>query len=50
LLAAKPLITQLLRKSPSAHHKYLFSLREADQNLLNSVHRILAGTVNLALT
>lgn len=50
LLAAEPLIAQLLRISPQSCHDYLFSLREADKKLLDVVNRILAGDVNLALT
>jgi ferritin-like protein len=50
LLAAEPLITQLLQQSPAVNHKYLLALREADQKLLGIVERILAGSINLALT
>lgn len=49
LLAAEPLISKLLLKSDD-QRKYLLALREADHDLLKSVERILAGTVNLALT
>jgi hypothetical protein len=50
LLAAEPLIAQLLLISPPSRHDYLFSLREADKKFLDVANRILAGDVNLALT
>ena len=50
LLAAESLIKQLLQQSPAVHHKYLLALRESDQKSLDIVDRILAGSVNLALT
>lgn len=49
LLATEPLIKQLLEISPKSKWGYLFSLREADQKLMNIINTILAGDINLAL-
>lgn len=50
LFASKPLIAKLLQVSPASRHRYLHSLREADQGLIESIDRILASHVQLALT
>ncbi|MEW6737914.1 MAG: ferritin-like domain-containing protein, partial [Acidobacteriota bacterium] len=50
LLAAQPLVAQLLQISPQSRHDYLFSIQEADKKLLEIINRILTGDINLALT
>ncbi len=43
LLASRPLISELLKESPEAWHRYLNSLREADNQLLDIIDQILSG-------
>jgi hypothetical protein len=43
LLAARPLISELLAKSPETWHRYLKSMNEADIELLGLIDRILYG-------
>jgi hypothetical protein len=43
LKASEPLIAELLKISPLPRHKYLHALREADQQSLQIIDRILAG-------
>ncbi|MBL8150838.1 MAG: hypothetical protein JNN15_13010 [Blastocatellia bacterium] len=50
LQAARALIDQLQAICPKPRLDYLFSIREADQQLLDTVNRILAGDIKLALT
>lgn len=49
LTAADGLITSLLISSPVERHPYLYSLREADKNMMAIARRILSGSVDAAL-
>ncbi len=49
LTASEGLIAALLRVSPPSRHAYLYSLREADKNMITIATRILNGSVDAAL-